>query len=57
MKKNSWHLNFYTVGVIIFSLVSFYQKKNNQTKNFFFKKRNQTETGSNRPVWLGFFPV
>jgi hypothetical protein len=56
MKKNSWHLNFYTVGVIIFSSV-FLSKKNNQTKKVFFKKRNQTETGSNQPVWLGFFPV
>jgi hypothetical protein len=41
MKKNSWHLNFYTVGVIIFSSVSFYQKKATKPKIFFLKKETK----------------
>jgi hypothetical protein len=35
---------------------SVFIKKNNQTKFFFLKNRNRTETGSNQPVsvWFGF---
>ena len=41
--------------VIIFNLVYFFYKKNNQTEFIFFKKtRNQTKTGSNRTVSVRF---